>query len=174
VPLHTSSNHNGQKTGQHGIHGFWESRIPELLAEKEWDFFIGPATYIADIESYAWTCVMESASMSDSVLRLEKELSGSFPADRKYSIELKSNLLIKQYSESYSRRYNSLLNNMIERRMRKSVFSIAAFWYTAWVQAGRPDLQVIESPVFSKSDSLEWAFLNLSWMTRKPVAGTCE
>jgi hypothetical protein len=63
---------------------------------------------------------------------------------------------------------------MIERRMRKSVFSIAAFWYTAWVQAGRPDLQVIESPVFSKSDSLEWAFLNLSWMTRKPVAGTCE
>ncbi len=33
VPLHASSNHNGQHTGQHGIHGFWESRVPELLAE---------------------------------------------------------------------------------------------------------------------------------------------
>jgi hypothetical protein len=38
VPLHASSNHNGQHTGQHGIHGFWESRVPELLAEKEWIF----------------------------------------------------------------------------------------------------------------------------------------
>lgn len=35
VPLHASSNHNGQYTGQQGIHGFLESRIPELLAEKE-------------------------------------------------------------------------------------------------------------------------------------------
>jgi hypothetical protein len=45
VPLHASTNHNGQYTDQKGIHGFWESRIPELLAEKEWDFFIGKAEY---------------------------------------------------------------------------------------------------------------------------------
>lgn len=174
VPLHTSSNHNGQKTGQQGIHGFWESRIPELMAEQEWDFFIGPVSYLADIEGYAWTCVLESASMSDSVLILEKELSRRFPADRKYSIEVKSNMLVRQYSDSYTRQYNRLLNNMVERRMRKSVYSIAAYWYTAWVQAGKPDLRIMEAPVFSQSDSLEWAFLNLSWMTRKPAANTCE
>ena len=46
VPLHASSNHNGQFTNQKGIHGFWESRVPELLAEKEFDFFIGKADYI--------------------------------------------------------------------------------------------------------------------------------
>jgi len=28
VPLHASSNHNGQLTNQKGIHGFWESRVP--------------------------------------------------------------------------------------------------------------------------------------------------
>ena len=48
VPLHASSNHNGQFTDQKGIHGFWESRIPELLADKEWDFFIGKAEYIQE------------------------------------------------------------------------------------------------------------------------------
>ncbi|MDP9231108.1 MAG: zinc dependent phospholipase C family protein, partial [Bacteroidota bacterium] len=32
VPLHASSNYNGQFTAQKGIHGFWESRVPELLA----------------------------------------------------------------------------------------------------------------------------------------------
>jgi hypothetical protein len=46
VPLHACTNHNGQFTNQQGIHGFWESRIPELLADKEWDFFIGKAEYI--------------------------------------------------------------------------------------------------------------------------------
>ena len=46
VPLHASSNHNGQFTNQQGIHGFWESRIPELLADKKFDFFIGKAEYI--------------------------------------------------------------------------------------------------------------------------------
>ncbi|RYF71893.1 MAG: integrase, partial [Cytophagaceae bacterium] len=29
VPLHTTRNYNGQLTGQTGIHGFWESRLPE-------------------------------------------------------------------------------------------------------------------------------------------------
>jgi hypothetical protein len=31
VPLHASSNHNGQLSNQKGIHGFWESRVPNCL-----------------------------------------------------------------------------------------------------------------------------------------------
>jgi len=31
VPLHTTENYNGQLTGQTGIHGLWESRLPELF-----------------------------------------------------------------------------------------------------------------------------------------------
>src|SRR6186997_1940944 len=54
VPLHASSNHNGQLTGQRGIHGFWESRIPELLAENKWDFFIGKAEYIKNHSDFIW------------------------------------------------------------------------------------------------------------------------
>lgn len=45
VPLHASSHHNGQYKDQKGIHGFWESRIPELLSENNRDFF-GKAEYI--------------------------------------------------------------------------------------------------------------------------------
>ena len=54
VPLHASSNHNGQLTNQKGIHGFWESRVPELLAEKEFDFFIGKADYIQNPGDFIW------------------------------------------------------------------------------------------------------------------------
>jgi hypothetical protein len=38
VPLHTTSNYNGQKTNQHGIHGLWESRIPEQLFDERVTF----------------------------------------------------------------------------------------------------------------------------------------
>jgi hypothetical protein len=74
VPLHANSNHNGQQTSQQGIHGFWESRIPELLADKEWDFFIGKADYIKDPGNFIWQRVLESAAAADTVLRFEKEL----------------------------------------------------------------------------------------------------
>jgi hypothetical protein len=78
VPLHTSSNHNGQYTGQKGIHGFWESRIPELLADKSWDFFIGKASYISDPLDFTWKRILESAAACDSVLKMEKDTHPSF------------------------------------------------------------------------------------------------
>ncbi|MEJ7663592.1 MAG: hypothetical protein WKG07_30655 [Hymenobacter sp.] len=45
VPLHTTRNYNGQLTGQRGIHGLWESRLPELLS-ADYDLFSGPAPYL--------------------------------------------------------------------------------------------------------------------------------
>ena len=87
VPLHASSNHNGQNTNQKGIHGFWESRIPELLADKEFDFFIGKAQYITNPGAFIWDRVLESALAADSVLKFEKELSVQFPGDKKFGFE---------------------------------------------------------------------------------------
>jgi len=73
VPLHSNSNHNGQFTNQRGIHAFWESRVPELLAEKEFDFFIGKAAYIQNPGDFIWKRVLESARAADSVLSFEKK-----------------------------------------------------------------------------------------------------
>lgn len=140
VPLHTSHNHNGQHTGQHGIHGFWESRIPELLADEEFDFFIGKAEYIENTSNFIWDRVLESAIASDSVLRFEKKLSERKGSDRRYAFEERNGMVIRQYSASYTRAYNDMLNGMVERRMRQSIYSVASFWYTAWVDAGQPDL----------------------------------
>ena len=83
VPLHASSNHNGQLTNQKGIHGFWESRIPELLADKQFDFFIGKAEYIQNPGKFIWDRVLESARAADSVLTFEKKLSLQFTGDKK-------------------------------------------------------------------------------------------
>lgn len=174
VPLHTSSNHNGQFTGQKGIHGFWESRIPELFAEKSWDFFISPAIYINDPLQFIWDRVLESAAASDSVLKFEHVLSANFPADQKYAFEERNGLIIKQYSTLYSTRYNLLLNNMVERRMRRSIHSVASFWYTAWVNAGQPDLSVILDRSFTESELKELEALNQQWKGGAVKGKACD
>lgn len=163
VPLHASSNHNGQFTNQRGIHGFWESRIPELIAATEWDFFIGKAAYISDPLAFTWARVLESAAAADTVLRLEKTLSEQFPTDQRFAFEERNGTLIKQYSSAYTRRYNHLLNNMVERRMRQSIFAVASLWFTAWVNAGQPDLKTLHSTTFSEADIKEFDSLNIQW-----------
>ena len=45
VPLHATENYNGQFTNQKGIHGFWESRVPELFFD-DYDLITGKAIYI--------------------------------------------------------------------------------------------------------------------------------
>ena len=163
VPLHASSNHNGQFTGQKGIHGFWESRIPELLAEKEWDFFIGRASYISDPSSFIWKRILESAAAADTVLKTEKQLSESFPPDKKFSFEERNGIVVRQYSSAYSRAYDQKLKGMIERRMRQSIHAVASFWYTAWINAGQPDLGAIINRDLSPQELLEFEQLNHHW-----------
>jgi hypothetical protein len=163
VPLHASSNHNGQYTGQKGIHGFWESRIPELLANKEWDFFIGKAEYIKNPLDFTWRRILESAAASDTVLKFEKRLSGTFPPDQKYAFEDRNGVIIRQYSSAYTIKYNESMKGMVERRMRQSIFAVASFWYTAWVNAGQPDLTKLVNKEFSPEDLKEFDILNNAW-----------
>ena len=163
VPLHANSNHNGQYSNQKGIHGFWESRVPELLAEKHFNFFIGKAQYLENPGAYIWGRVLESAQAADSVLTFERELTRSFPSNQKFSFENRNGSLIRQYSTAFTIAYDKMLNGMIERRMRLSIASIASFWYTAWVNAGQPDLRVLSKQPFSETDNKAFELLNESW-----------
>lgn len=167
VPLHTTRNHNGQYTNQRGIHGFWESRVPELLADKEFDFFIGKAEHIKNPGEFIWARVMESARATDSVLLIEKELTKQFGPDKKYAFEQRNNVLVRQYSSAFTIAYNKRLNGMVERRMRMAIYSIASFWYTAWVNAGQPDLKQLAKQKFSEAELKEFEKLNESWKNGK-------
>jgi hypothetical protein len=170
VPLHATKNHNGQYTDQKGIHGFWESRIPELLAEKEWDFFIGKAEFLKNPADFIWARVLESGAAADTVLKFEKQLSLSFSSDQRYSFEERNGVTVRQYSTAYTKAYNDMLRGMVERRMRQSIFAVASFWYTAWVNAGQPDLTKLSNTNFSPDDLKEFETLNAAWKN-SPLKG---
>jgi hypothetical protein len=174
VPLHANSNHNGQFTNQRGIHGFWESRVPELLAEKEFDFFIGKAGYIQNPGEFIWKRVLESAKASDSVLLFEKLLTQQFGEDKKFSFEERNGKTVRQYASAFTIAFNKKLDGMIERRMRQSIYAVASFWYTAWVNAGQPDLKPLVKQAFSEADLKEFEELNIKWKAGGKMIGKAE
>jgi hypothetical protein len=154
VPLHTTENYNGQLTNQHGIHAFWESRIPELSAEN-YDHLVGRANYIDSPLDAAWEFVYESHMLVEPTLQLERDLSAQFPEDKKYVFEQRGSArtATRTYSREFTRAYEAAMEGMVERRMNESIMNLGSFWYTAWVVAGQPDLDRFE--VKSVSDSLK-------------------
>jgi hypothetical protein len=163
VPLHANTNHDGQLTNQKGIHAFWESRVPELLAERDFDLMVGKASYIPNIPKYTWARVLESAVEADTVLKEEAILTRQFPADKKFAFEERNGKIIKQYSSAFTNAYNDRLNGMVERRMRMAIGSVASFWYTAWVDAGQPDLKNLQNATFNAEDMKEFETLDSVW-----------
>jgi hypothetical protein len=144
VPLHTCSNYNGQKTGQRGIHGLWESRLPELHFD-EYQFYPQKAQYIEHPAQTIWKAVYESHWAVDSVLSFEKKLQSTIPLSQQKTFEYRGNTETNTYSQWYSQQYHQLLNGQVERRMKKAIACIAHFWYTAWINAGQPNLNQLSN-----------------------------
>ncbi|MBS1583648.1 MAG: S1/P1 Nuclease [Bacteroidetes bacterium] len=152
VPLHTTENYNGQLTGQHGIHAFWESRIPELSADG-YDHFTGRARYLDSPLDAAWTAVHASHQALDTVFTRERELQDRFPEDKKYVFEDRGRGSMRFYSQEFTRAYEESMAGLVERRMNAAIITLGSCWYSAWVDAGQPDLDRFEQK--DVSDSLK-------------------
>jgi hypothetical protein len=165
VPLHTTHNYNGQLTNQLGIHGFWESRLVELYSQN-YDLFIGPAQYEQNVAKRSWDAVLKAHAALDSVLIFEKQLTLNTPEDKKYTVEERNGMTIRNYSRDFSKEYHKMLDNQVERQMKSSVRMIADIWFTAWVDAGQPDLKAYKKYIPEKNEELEEKEIMKSWLQR--------
>jgi hypothetical protein len=134
VPLHTVTNYDGQMTEQQGIHALWESSIPEMYKDK-YNFSLGKVGYIKDPEAKIFEIIRRSFLLSPMVFKAQRDLESQFPGDRKYTSKAED-----KYKPEYVFAYNKALNGMVEKQMQLSVLDVAGFWYTAWVNAGQPDI----------------------------------
>ena len=166
VPLHTTQNYNGQLTNQKGIHGFWESRIPELKSEG-YNYWIGRAKYIEKPLEKAWSTIKDSHAAVDSVLQFEALLNAKYSPDKKYSFENHGATLMRVYSAEYTNDYDKMLNGMVERRMRAAIITVGSMWYTAWVNAGKPNLNRLGDKDISDSLKLAQKAEQELWKTGK-------
>ncbi|MBW4889483.1 S1/P1 Nuclease [Mucilaginibacter sp. HMF5004] len=148
MPLHVSSNHDGLLTNRKGIHAMFESQIPEQFGEA-YNFHTKGAVYIADIEKETWRIMSESLKAADTLLQVDRDLYKNLPDNKIYELDAAGKIKLNQYNEpvhtyQYCKLYQAGLHGMIERKLRASIATTASFWYTAWVNAGKPDLSKID------------------------------
>ncbi len=151
VPLHLTQNYDGQLTRQQGIHALWESRLPELFSDH-YNYYVGKARYIESPLNEAFKICRASFRCVDSTLRLERVIDKSFPPDKKYEIVKRNGKKLNDYSVAYAKAYHTALKGMIARRMRSAILEVGSYWYSAWVDAGQPDLNKLIGKSLSISD----------------------
>ena len=154
MPLHTSSNHNGQLTNQAGIHAFWEAQLPEIFGEK-YNVYTGNAKYIDNVTKETWRIIQHSHQLADTLLAKDRELRKTFPADKIFLKDANGKLVKNKFNQSvytpeYATLYHQALNGMIENQLREAIMATANFWYTAWVNAGKPDLKSLDDEGLTK------------------------
>jgi S1/P1 Nuclease len=148
MPLHTSANHDGQLTNQKGIHALWEARIPELYG-KNYNYHTDEAKYIENIETATWALVMDSHSLVSPLLLADKMTKETFPAESVFLKDDKGNIARNKFNDplfadEYTKKFNEALNGMVENQMRKAILATSSYWYTAWVNAGKPNLDDLD------------------------------
>ncbi len=175
TPLHTTKDYNGRYPSQRGIHAFWESRLPELYAH-DYDYLAGRAEYLPDPLETAWALVEISHLKVDTIYQVFDSLLTSFPADQVYSHELRGQSVNRVYSPVFSEAFHQSLNGMVERQMRLAVRTTGDFWFTAWVNAGQPELEPMEERAISsrllrriKNDLRRWEKAGESKSREKPL-----
>jgi hypothetical protein len=157
MPLHTSLNHNGQLTGQTGIHAFFEGQLPELFGAT-YNFNVGTATYVADPVAETWRLLANSHASADTLLAVERQLQTEVALVDRYEHDAQGGIRKTQFSDeyharAYATRYHQALNHLVERQLRRAARSTADFWYTAWVNAGKPDFTRLDSDYTTRSNA---------------------
>ncbi|WP_431214814.1 zinc dependent phospholipase C family protein [Puia sp. P3] len=148
MPLHTALNHDGQLTGQKGIHALWEGQLPETFGEG-YNLYTGEAKYIDDLSRETWAMIDSSHRLVEKVLAVDKELAASMPRERVYVLDSAGRVVANQYGDvvhtkEYAREFHRRLGGMVEKQLRGAIAEVSAFWYTAWVNAGKPDLSGLD------------------------------
>lgn len=152
VPLHSSVNYDGQLTNQKGLHNLWESMIPELELDQYQLHDRHKAGYLAEPEKAIWSAVRHAYELTKDVFEQEKEASKNFTDSAKFRVQMRNGREIKSFTPEFAKAYSQRLGETINDQLLNSADLIADFWYTAWVDAGRPDLSALLTKPFGRKE----------------------
>jgi hypothetical protein len=123
VPLHAVVNHNGQLTGQEGLHSRWET---ELFDRTRARLNVSPAAPkgVTDPRAFIFEALLASNRASRNVLESDQKAV----AGREF------------YDDGYFEAFASGTVPVLERRLNDAITGVASIIIGAWEQAGKPAL----------------------------------
>jgi len=122
-PLHTTQNYDGQLTNQSGL----AVRFGTGLVDRYSHFFMyrpDDAAKIDDPTEHAFQMILEANTWVDQIVL----------ADRRAAEDLPS------YTDEYYDRFYSRIGATAMREISEAAHDVGSYWYTAWLNAGRPEL----------------------------------
>lgn len=140
VPLHTSINYDGQLTNQKGLHSLWESMIPELQIENYNLYSKHKVRYLRKPSQAIWKAIRRAHELLPDLLAKEIEVSQQFTESEKFRVQERRGKPYKSYTPAFAKAYAASLKNTINEQLIHSADLIADFWYTCWIDAGKPAL----------------------------------
>ena len=101
--------------------------------------------------------IRQSHSLADTLLATERKVRARFTEDQVYlkdsSGQIRKNKFNQKiFSREYAQAYHQALDGMVENQMKLAIYNLACFWYTAWVNAGKPDLSVLDPVELTKAN----------------------
>jgi len=139
VPLHTTENHDGQLTGQKGLHVLWESLVPEEELKSYQLYVPTKVEYIKNPQDFIFQILLESHAMLPELFQVEKDVTQEIGLDNKHEIVEKYGKKLKYYTKGFIQAYGRKLGPSIQKRMLLTSNRVASFWYSAWKDAGSPN-----------------------------------
>jgi len=120
-----------------------------------YDLNTGEARYITDLSRETRAMIDSSHRLAGQLLSADKELSASLPREKVYVLDTAGHIVVNQYGDmvhtaEYVKIYHQRLGGMIEQQLRGAIAETSAFWYTAWVNAGKPDLSDLDPAALTK------------------------
>lgn len=140
VPLHTTVNYDGQMTGQKGLHGLWESYIPELTMNDYNLYAKHTAVYLKNPAEALWKDIRKANALLPEMFAKETKLTAQFTPETKYKTMVRYGKETKAYTKEFAEAYAIELGPTINGQLIASANLLSDFWYTAWINAGKPDL----------------------------------
>lgn len=143
VPLHTTINYDGQLTNQQGLHSLWESMIPELEI-AQYNLYSGhKVRYLRNPIKDVFRAIKRAHELLPAMLAKEVETTLAFTDSTKYRYQMRNGRPSRSYTTAFAKAYSEKLKPTINQQLLHSADMIANFWYTAWIDAGKPDLSGI-------------------------------
>lgn len=167
VPLHTTMNYDGQLTGQKGLHGLWESFIPELRIDQYQLYNTHKAKYLKNPAAALWVDIRKASALLPEMFEKEKEVSRAFTPEQKYKMQMYYGRNTRMYTKEFAEAYANVLGSTINTQLIASANLLSDFWYTAWVNGGKPafttraigDNLDVEINSFKKNQLIKDSFL---------------
>ncbi len=123
-PLHTTTNHDGQLTGNRGIHKRFEN---EMIRRHLWLYrdlaaFTQPAQRTADPVAFTFEFLLDSYVWVDNLLRADTLASRG----------------VRGYDDAYYAALHVFAGKLAKLSMAQAATDLGSLWYSAWIDAGRP------------------------------------